>query len=240
LSIRPHEFVGLVGPNGSGKSSLLKTIYRVLPPSAGAVRLDGDDVWSMPARAAARRMAVVGQDGHGEFDFSVREIVMMGRSPHKSMFARDNAADADAVARALALVNLSAFADRTFATLSGGEKQRTLLARAIAQEPKVLILDEPTNHLDVRYQLELLGLVKALKVTTLAALHDLNLAAQYCDRIFMLEGGRVVARGMPHEVFDRDRIASVYRVDADVIRHPRTGHLMIAFLPLAGGTTDAP
>jgi iron complex transport system ATP-binding protein len=233
LSIAPNEFVGLVGPNGSGKSSLLRTIYRVIKPTAGVVRLDGDDVWQMPARTAARRMAVVGQESHGEFDFSVREIVMMGRSPHKAMLERDNARDNSIVDDVLARVNMAAFADRAFSTLSGGEKQRALLARALAQQPRFLILDEPTNHLDVRYQLELLSLVKGLKITTIAALHDLNLAAQYCDRIVMLEHGRVVASGSPREVFDAARIAAIYCVHADVIHHPRTGHLMITFLPLA-------
>ncbi len=240
LAIAPNEFVGIVGPNGSGKSSLLRMIYRVLRPTSGIVRLDGEDVWQMPARSAARRMAVVGQEGHGEFDFSVREIVMMGRSPHKAMFERDNNSDGSIVDQALALVQMTTFADRAFATLSGGEKQRVLLARALAQQPKFLILDEPTNHLDVHYQLELLSLVRDLKVTTLAALHDLNLAAQYCDRIFMLEAGRIVASGTPREVFEPARIAAVYRVQADVIHHPRTGHLMITFLPAADRSQRGP
>lgn len=231
IDVRPGEFVGLVGPNGSGKSSLLRAIYRVLRPSSGRVHHDGDDVWAMSARDTARRMAVVAQERGGDFEFSVWEVVMMGRTPHKRMFDAENDADRARVENCLAEVNMAGRSTRRFSTLSGGEKQRVLMARALAQDARFLVLDEPTNHLDIRYQLELMTLIRRLKVTTLAALHDLNLAAQYCDRIFMLCGGKVVASGTPAEVFDPERIRQVYQVDAQVSR-VASGAVQIAFSPL--------
>lgn len=232
LDVQPGEFVGLLGPNGSGKSSLLRTIYRVLRPDAGRITLDGDDVWQLDARQVAQRAAVVAQERGGEFDFLVHEIVMMGRNPHKGMWDRDQALDYALVEDALRRVGMEAFAQRSFRTLSGGEKQRVLVARVLAQQAKFLILDEPTNHLDIRYQLEILTLVKQVQVTTLAALHDLNLAAHYCDRLFLMQDGRVVASGKPADVLEPERIRQVYHVDAHVERHPLTGQLQVVFFPL--------
>ncbi|MBI3959168.1 MAG: ABC transporter ATP-binding protein [Chloroflexi bacterium] len=232
LDVQPGEFVGLIGPNGSGKSSLLRTIYRVLKPDAGLITLDEESVWAMDARQAALRTAVVAQERMSEFDFTVYEIVMMGRNPHKGLFDRDTEADFAIIENALEQVNMLPFVSRTFQTLSGGEKQRVLLARALVQQARFLVLDEPTNHLDIRYQLEMLMLVKDLGVTTLAALHDLNLAAHYCDRLFMIDKGRVVSSGRPEDVLQPARIRQVYHVDAHVDRHHRTGQLQIAFVPL--------
>lgn len=216
FDLKPGEFVGLVGPNGSGKSSLLRAIYRVLKPESGSVTHLGDDVWKLSARDAARRTAVVAQERMGEFDFTVRELVLMGRTPHKSLLAGDSAADHDIVARCLAEVGMSRCATRQFLSLSGGEKQRVLVARALAQKAPFLVLDEPTNHLDIRHQLELLELLKRLRTTTLAGLHDLNLAARYCDRLVMLSEGRVAAVGSPAEVLTAERIGTVYGVQAVV------------------------
>ena len=235
LDVQPGEFVGLIGPNGSGKSSLLRTIYRVLKPDAGVITLDGADVWSMNPREAALRTAVVTQEHASEFDFTVHEIVMMGRNPRKGMFARDTQDDFTIVEEALHRVNMVGFAGRAFNTLSGGEKQRVLVARALAQQARFLVLDEPTNHLDIRYQLEILTLLKELDVTTLAALHDLNLAAHYCDRLFLIDRGTVVASGLPEEVLQPALICEVYGVDADVDRHPHTGQLQVTYLPLTDG-----
>ena len=235
LDVAPGEFVGLIGPNGSGKSSLLRTIYRVLKPHAGVISLNGEDVWRMDARSAARRAAVVMQERTSEFDFTVHEIVMMGRNPHKGIFDRDTQADFAIVETALRRVDMIEFAERTFNTLSGGEKQRVLVARALAQQARLLVLDEPTNHLDIRYQLEMLLLVKGLGVTTLAALHDLNLAAHYCDRLFLLDRGKIVASGTPESVLQPALLRRVYHVDAYVERSPRTGQLQITYLPLGSG-----
>ena len=216
FDLRPGEFVGLVGPNGSGKSSLLRAIYRVLKPKAGRVMHLGDDVWKLSARDAARRTAVVAQERMGEFDFTVRELVQMGRMPHKGLLDADTAADRAIVDRCLADVGMGHCATRSFLSLSGGEKQRVLVARALAQQAPFLVLDEPTNHLDIRHQLELLALVRRLKTTTLAALHDLTLAARYCDRLAMLHDGRLVALGTPAEVLTADRIRQAYGVRATI------------------------
>lgn len=235
LDVRPGEFVGLLGPNGSGKSSLLRMIYRVLKPDVGVIMLDGDEVWQLEPRQAAQRMAVVTQEQRSAFECTVHEMVMMGRTPHKRLFDRDTPADVALVEEALQQVDMLACASRNFSTLSGGEKQRVLIARALAQQARFLVLDEPTNHLDIRYQLEILTLVKHLNVTTLAALHDLNLAAQYCDRLFLLQEGTIVASGVPEDVLQPARIRAVYQVDAWVERHAVTQQLHVTFFPLAHG-----
>ena len=231
VDVAAGELVGVLGPNGSGKSSLLRCIYRALKPNAGYIALDGDNVWDLDAREAARRTATVLQETPGEFEFVVWEMVLMGRTPHKSMFARENAEDHDLVENALAQVGMLSFADRSFATLSGGEKQRVLIARALAQQARFLILDEPTNHLDVRYQLEILDLVRGLQVTTFTALHDLNLAATYCDRLYIMDRGEIVAAGTPEDVFQPALLRKVFGVEAEVQVHPRTGKLHIVYLP---------
>lgn len=231
LSAANGEFVGLLGPNGSGKSSLLRTIYRLLKPHAGYIQLDEHNVWQLSARDVARRMAVVTQETTGDFDFSVFEIVLMGRNPHKAMFDRDTDHDFHLVQDALQRVDMERFAQRSFLTLSGGEKQRVLIARALAQQARFLILDEPTNHLDIHYQLNILELVKKLGVTTIAALHDLNLAAYYCDRLYVLQQGHVVESGTPERVLRPDLIRAVYGVWSEIQLHPLTGKPTIIFLP---------
>lgn len=233
LDVQPGEFVGLLGPNGCGKSSLLRTIYRVLAPDSGQVMLNEEDVWRMSPRAVAQLTAVVAQERSSDFDFTVHEIVLMGRNPHKGLFDQDTRADYLLVEDALRQVDMLTFAQRDFRTLSGGEKQRVLVARALVQQAQFLVLDEPTNHLDIRYQLEILTLVKSLQVTTLAALHDLNLAAHYCDRIFLMQEGRIVAAGTPQEVLQPATIRAVYQVDAWVEQHARTKQLQVTFVPLS-------
>ncbi len=229
LQVAPGEIVGLIGPNGSGKSTLLRAVYRLLQPVAGYVQLGGEDVWRLSARESARRTGVVVQETPSDFDFTVLEVVEMGRTPHKGMLEADNARDAQLVADALARVRMSAFVDRSFNTLSGGEKQRVLVARALAQEPKLLVLDEPTNHLDIRYQLEILNLVRGLGITTLVTLHDLNLAAAYCHRLYLLSNGRIATAGAPDVVLTPDWVRSVYEVDAHCGVHPITGQLHLVF-----------
>jgi iron complex transport system ATP-binding protein len=223
VAIAPGECVGVLGPNGSGKSSLLRCIYRVLRPRAGLISLDGEDVWELTTRTVARRAAVVLQESTTDFDLTVAEIVAMGRIPHKGAFERDTAADARIVAEALDRVGMAALAGRNIRSLSGGERQRVLLARALAQQACCLILDEPTNHLDIRAQMDMLALVRSLGITTLAALHDLNLAAHYCDRLYILQEGAVVAQGAPAAVLTPALIRAVYGVDAEVHIHSGTG-----------------
>lgn len=223
------QFVGLIGPNGSGKSSLLRCIYRVIKPDAGLIGLDGENVWKLSVREAARRTAAVLQESPAEFDFTVEEMVSMGRTPHKGLFDGESEADRQIVAGALDRVGMSALVQRSFFTLSGGEKQRVLIARALAQQARLLVLDEPTNHLDIHFQIEILDLVRSLGVTALAALHDLNLAASYCDLIYVLHEGEIVASGPPAGVLTPDLIRKVFKVGAMVQQHPRTGKPHLTF-----------
>jgi iron complex transport system ATP-binding protein len=221
--VADHEFAGLVGPNGSGKSTILKAIYRVHRPSAGRVLLNRTDLLSLRPKDAARRIAVVAQETTSEFDFTVREMVMIGRTPHKKSFDRDTPADRGLVDQAIERVGGEELAYRRFNTLSGGEKQLILIARALAQEADHLILDEPTNHLDIHHQVEILELVAGLGVTVLAALHDLSLAALFCQNIHVLCAGQLVTSGPPGAVLTPETIRRAYGADVLVIQHPDTG-----------------
>lgn len=241
LHIQPGQVVGLIGPNGSGKSTLLRTVYRMLKPEAGYVRLGGDDVWKLTARESARRTGVVVQETPSDFEFTVREVVQMGRTPHKDTFALDTQTDSALVSAALERVEMSGFDERPFSTLSGGEKQRVLIARVLVQQPKLLILDEPTNHLDVHHQLEILELVRGLGITTLITLHDLNLAAMYCDYLYVMQQGQIAAEGAPEATLTRTLIQQVFRVDAIHTRHPSRDCLHLIFIPLEQpSTTNEP
>lgn len=231
LDLRPGETTGLVGPNGSGKTTLLRCVYGTLRPTAGTITVDGADLLAMGPKDRARRVATVPQENRPEFELTVREIVLMGRAPHKRFWEPDSAADGRAADEAMARLGITELAGRAFPSLSGGERQRALVARALLQDPALLVLDEPTNHLDIRYQLEILGLVRELGTTNLLALHDLNLAAYYCDRIHVLHGGRIVAAGPPAEVLTAELLAEVYQVTAEVAVHPRTGAPTITYLP---------
>ncbi|WP_079125545.1 ABC transporter ATP-binding protein [Streptomyces lushanensis] len=231
LTAAPGETVGLVGPNGSGKTTLLRCVYGTLRPTAGRALLDGDDLHTMTAKARARRVATVPQDGLLDFELTVREVVAMGRSPHKRFWEADTAADTALTDAALGQVGIAALADRAFPSLSGGERQRALIARALLQRPALLVLDEPTNHLDIRHQLDVLTLVRASGTTNLLALHDLNLAAYYCDRIHVLQGGRIIASGTPRSVLTPRLLATVYGVTAEVTTHPVTGAPTVVYLP---------
>jgi len=223
------EVVGLVGPNGSGKSTLLRTVYRMLAPTDGRVHAEGRDVWAIRPREAARIIAAVVQDSPSDLDLTVAECVAAGRVPHGRLLGSGSAEDGRAIERAMATAGVGDLADRDVATLSGGERQRVHLARALAQEPHILVLDEPTNHLDIAHQLDLLALVRTLRITTLVTLHDLNLAAAYCDRIVVLADGHTVATGTPQEVLTPDLLHQVFGVKAAVLTHPLTGRLHLAF-----------
>jgi iron complex transport system ATP-binding protein len=232
LRVAQSEVVGLIGPNGSGKSTLLRSVYRMLKPAAGLVTLGNDDVWGLTAKVSAQRTGVVVQEHPSEFEFSVNEVVAMGRTPHKKPFERDTKKDLELCRESLERVGMSSFAGRSFSTLSGGEKQRVLVARALAQEPKLLVLDEPTNHLDIHYQLELLELIKSLNVTTLLTLHDLNLAANYCQRLYLLSEGRIVASGESQNVLTHERLKEVFQVEATPFKHPVSGNVQLSFSTL--------
>ncbi|EYT82554.1 ABC transporter ATP-binding protein [Streptomyces sp. Tu 6176] len=226
LTAPDGAFVGLVGPNGSGKSTLLRTVYRALRPASGTVRLDGADLHAMSPPAAARVLAALPQESSAEFDYTVAEVVAMGRTPHRD---RTAAGDREICAHAMARTGVADLADRGFLALSGGERQRVLMARALAQQPRVLVLDEPTNHLDIAHQLDLLAQVRESGLTVLAALHDLNLAAAHCDVLYVISRGRIVADGPPHDILRPGLLAEVFGVRAHRVRHPETGAVQLLF-----------
>jgi iron complex transport system ATP-binding protein len=220
LTVQPGELVGLVGPNGSGKSTLLRTIYRMLRPRAGTVLVGDDDVWRLSTRQAARRTAAVLQDATVPHGFTVEEIIALGRNPHHRLLDRDDPHDQETLDRAAHQAGVRSLLPRPYTTLSGGERQRVLLARALAQEPRVLVLDEPTNHLDIRARFELTQLIAAAGITTLAVLHDLDLAARVCHRLVVLHDGRVAAAGPVTDVLTPSTFHTVFGVAARAHRDP--------------------
>lgn len=229
IEVEKNHFIGIIGPNGSGKSTLLKCIYRTLKPQGGAVYLDGTELSAMKPKESAKKLAVVAQHNYYNFEFTVNEVVLMGRSPHKRALERDNAKDYEIVNEALQTVRMEAFANRSFSTLSGGEQQRVILARALAQKTSCLVLDEPTNHLDITHQLQLLQIVKDLNVTVISAIHDLNIAAAYCDKLYVMKEGQVVGYGTPKEVLTSDFIREIYQVETEITTDSR-GKMHILFL----------
>jgi iron complex transport system ATP-binding protein len=220
------RFVGVVGPNGAGKTTLLRTINGVLDPDEGRVLVDGSVVASLSAEAVARRVATVPQDTSLAFDFPVRDVVAMGRSAHRGRFERATDADREAVERALDRAQVRTLADRSVGTVSGGERQRVLLARALAQETPALLLDEPTASLDVNHQVRTLSLVRSLVEegrTAVAAIHDLDLAARFCDALVVLAEGRVLAVGSPAEVLTPSVVESAFDTPVAIHENPATG-----------------
>ena len=231
VAVEAHEFVGLIGPNGSGKSTLLKNIYRHFTPLKNTIYLNGKDVTGMRSKEIAKQMAIVAQENNPDFDFSVQEMVMLGRYSHKKIFEKDNPDDFAAVDRALAIVGMEHRKERSFLSLSGGEKQRIYLAMAFAQESELIILDEPTNHLDIGYQLSMMETLRSYEGRTIfTSVHDMNLAAWYCDRIILLNQGKVVAQGTPEEVLTAERIRDVFHVEARIQRRECDGKLEVSYL----------
>lgn len=231
LAVASGSFVGIIGPNGSGKTTLLKSLYRALRPAHGSITIDDEELWGLTAGQSARRTSVVLQDDSTEFAFTVRETVETGRVPHKRLFERPTPADTSAVDDALHTAGVTHLADRLVGTLSGGERQRVFVARALAQHTPVMVLDEPTNHLDIAAQIDLLDLLTSLPLTVIAALHDLNLAATYCDELYVMAAGRVIAHGPTTDVLTPTTIRDVYGVSAHCTTNPLTGRTMIAFGP---------
>ncbi|GIG29173.1 ATP-binding cassette domain-containing protein [Cellulomonas marina] len=250
----PGRLTGLLGPNGAGKSTLLRLLAGLRAPDAGAVLVDvldertadgpsaeRHDVARLPRRRRARAVALLEQESTSAVPFTVTEVVALGRIPHRG--ASDATRDAAVVAASLAAVDAGHLADRPWSALSGGERQRVHIARALAQEPTLLLLDEPTNHLDVSAQLTTLALVRDRGTTAVAALHDLNLAAAWCDHVLVLSEGRLVAAGPPAQVLTPELVEAVWGVRCEVLVHPRTGRPVIAFdgpAPGTGGPSSAP
>lgn len=217
LQVEKGKFVGLIGPNGSGKTTLLKHIYRALPPEKHCVFINGREIESFSYREAAQQVTVMRQENSSDFDYTILEMVLMGRAPYRRFYERDTQDDKRIAYNALKFMGMEGLADRSFFTLSGGEKQRVLIARSLAQEADILVLDEPTNHLDVHYQWLLMETIAGLQKTVLAVFHELNLASAFCDWLYMLQEGRVVARGAPGEICTPELLEDVFRVKAEVI-----------------------
>ncbi|MDR2460043.1 MAG: ABC transporter ATP-binding protein [Deltaproteobacteria bacterium] len=229
MNINPKEFVGLIGPNGSGKSTILKCIYRVLKPSNGAIFFDGQNITELSIKESALKVAVVVQHNFTSFDFDVLDVVLMGRSPYKRLMEADNKNDYDIAHQALVIVGLEGFSKRKISTLSGGERQRVIIARALAQKTPCLILDEPINHLDIKFQLQTMDMIKKMNVTVIAAIHDLNIAATYCDNIYAINNGRIVAQGKPAQIFTTEFIHDIFGVQAKVETCSETGFVNILY-----------
>lgn len=235
FEINKGSFVSIIGPNGSGKSTLLKNISAELAPNEGVVLLETQDIFKIKKKNLAQNMAVVPQDTGVDFAFSVMETVLMGRMPHQKRFQGDSKKDLEIAKWAMELTNVWHLKDRVINELSGGERQRVIVARALAQEPKILLLDEPTSHLDIQHQLELLELVDSLNqtkgLTVIAVLHDLNLAAKFSQKIILLNKGKIMAYGDPSEVLSIDHIRENYHVEVAVSTNEITGKLNI--IPLS-------
>ena len=226
IDVKPGCFIGILGPNGSGKTTLLRSISRVLKPHDGSILIDKEDIYSLKPKQVAQKMAVVPQYNDVGFNFSAMEVVLMGRNPHLGDFQMESQKDVEIARNAMELTNTWKFADRPINELSGGEAQRVIIARALAQEPKILLLDEPMSHLDIINQIELMDLVKNLctknSLAVLAVIHDLNMASRYCDIILLLKEGKIFALGPVEEVMTTENILNVFDVDSIVRKNPIT------------------
>lgn len=242
LSVKGGDFVGILGPNGSGKTTLLKSISRTLKPHRGTILLNDADIYSLKNVDVAKQLAVVPQESNIGFSFSALDVVMMGRNPHITRFQMESAKDLAIARKAMTVTNTWQFANRPINELSGGEKQRVIIARALAQEPSILLLDEPLTHLDIINQLEIMDLVKELcvknKLVVLAVFHDLNLAARYCTSAIMLKKGKIFAAGSLSEVLTSENIKGVFNVNAIVQKHLVSNSVFV--IPLSPQKTSPP
>ncbi len=231
LNVSGNKFFTILGPNGCGKTTLLKTIYRVLKPASGEILLNNKNIESIRLKDSAKEMAVVAQFNKINFDCNVEDIVMLGRSPHINFLQSEKQNDFDIVKDALRDVGMLDKANRSYSSLSGGEKQRTLLARALSQKAPLIILDEPTNHLDIGYQYQIMNILKRQKLTMLCCVHDLNIAATYCDRIILMKKREVFKIGTPREMLISENIKELFHIDTQIVENEKTGSINIIFLP---------
>lgn len=231
ISVKEGEFVGIVGPNGCGKSTLLKNIYKVFTPESGAAFIDGEDLSKLSNRKTAKKMSVMQQENIVDFDMTVYDMVMLGRFAHQKLFSGSSEEDRIIVNEYIKEVGLSGYENRHFLSLSGGEKQRTLLARALSQKASLILLDEPTNHLDIGYQYQIMNILKRLSLTILCCVHDLNIAAAYCDRIILMKNKKIFDVGSPKEMLTRENIRALFDIDTMIIENEKTGRLNIIFMP---------
>lgn len=238
FQLRQGEFVGLLGPNGAGKSSLLRCLYRFHQPTKGQVAYQGEPLERYSQQAYAQQVAVVLQESPSFFNLSVSDVVELGLLPRTSIWHRTSKDEQQQVQQALIQVAMLDKAKQGFDSLSGGEKQRVLIARAMVQQPALLIMDEPTSHLDVKYQIQIINLAKSLGITVLASFHDLNLASAMCDRLLVMSEGKLVADGAPNQVLTQPLLANVFGVNAQVQPHPEHGSPLITYHYLSGLLTE--
>ena len=210
------RILGVVGPNGAGKSTLLRSLYRYQKPTTGTITVDDLDIWAIPPRQAARTVAAVLQEQPSDFALTVRDVVTLGRLPHRLGFSSPGRHCAEVIDNVLVKTDLKPLENRAIGTLSGGERQRVMMARALAQAPRLLVLDEPTNHLDIQHQLELLQLIKDMDVTVVVSLHDLNMAAAFCDDVLVVENGHPIAFGPPEDVLTETLVSDAFSVKAQL------------------------
>jgi iron complex transport system ATP-binding protein len=231
LRINSADFVGILGPNGAGKTTLIRAISRALKPVDGYVLMDGADVYSLSPKKISRNIAVVPQDISIPFDFRSLDVVLMGRNPHLGFLETEGDKDLAVAEKAMRLVNCWELADRPINQLSGGERRKVLIARSLCQEPEILLLDEPTLHLDICNQIETMELLKFLakekRIAIMAVLHDLTLAARYCNSLIMMKEGRIFAAGSVTDVLTKENIKTVFRVNADLKTDDQTGSLRV-------------
>ena len=229
FDVEENTFVGVIGPNGSGKSTMLKSIYGVNKPSGGNIYFEGEDLLKISSKDRAKKIAVLAQESGGQFDFSVQQVVEMGRYPHKNTLENYSKHDLEIVDRVLREMKLDNYRERSFNTLSGGEKQRVLIARLLVQESKFIILDEPTNHLDIGHQIEIMNIIKKMGVTVLSAIHDMNMAAIYCDKLVIMKNGEVVTQGSVEETLTSEMLKNLFNVDAEI--HDLKGRKHVIYNP---------
>lgn len=235
FSVESGEFIGIIGPNGAGKSTLLKTISRVIHPKSGRVSIEEEDVFKMPLKEFAKSVAFVGQDTQVAFPFTVLEIVLMGRFPYLRAFQSESKEDLDAVHQALTVTDCTNFISRPIDQLSAGERQRVFIAKALAQNPKLILLDEPTSHLDISHQIQILDILKELSeangISMISVFHDLNLASEYCDRLLLIDNGIIFAEGKPEEVLKYEILEEVYKTVVIVKENPLSKRPYILLTP---------
>ncbi|MDL5512467.1 ABC transporter ATP-binding protein [Arenibacter sp. M-2] len=229
FKVSAGQFVGIIGSNGSGKSTLIKSLYKILKPSSGKIYINEYNITSLSHKELARQVAVVGQFNKTDLDFYVKEFVMMGRYPHKKKYERINSEDYEIVENSLGIMNMHDYLYRKISDLSGGEKQRVVIARALAQQPRCLILDEPTNHMDIKHQLQLFKQLKKLPITIIMSIHDMSLAYNHCDHIIALEKGELLKKGTPAEVINTQTIKQLFDVNISLFQSDVQNKVAILF-----------